>query len=384
MTQVWTGQAAGSEDDPIPVVPDDAQVRLAFVFASPAFDIRPVLQQIEAQHPAAKVVFSTTAGEFTEARDTKGGASVALIAGDMVVEQTVQRGLSGDLYDVVERTGTALDNHHPSHPHRTCVVLLDPLPGTGEELVLSLAARFGPEVRLVGGAAGDDLAMASTQVGDGPRIVDDALVATMIHTRTPLAVGVAHGHRPLSTPLNVTRAEDNIVYEIDGRPAFDVWAENTQEHSGVDPRTLDVSGRAAYLLRYEAGLQLGPDTYKIRAPLDATAEGGLSFATGIPEGATLRITESDPESQRAAAKTAAEDAMQKLGAARAAGAVVFDCICRNLILQDRFQDAVRDVSHALGDAPLAGFETYGEIALDHGDMSGFHNTTTVILAFPEQ
>jgi methyl-accepting chemotaxis protein len=33
--------------------------------------------------------------------------------------------------------------------------------------------------------------------------------------------------------------------------------------------------------------------------------------------------------------------------------------------------------------PVAGFETYGEIALDVGDMSGFHNTTTVVLAFPE-
>ena len=37
----------------------------------------------------------------------------------------------------------------------------------------------------------------------------------------------------------------------------------------------------------------------------------------------------------------------------------------------------------LGGAALAGFETYGEIALDVGDMSGFHNTTSVVLAFPE-
>jgi methyl-accepting chemotaxis protein len=36
----------------------------------------------------------------------------------------------------------------------------------------------------------------------------------------------------------------------------------------------------------------------------------------------------------------------------------------------------------LGGVPIAGFETYGEIALDAGDMSGFHNTTSVVLAFP--
>jgi hypothetical protein len=53
-----------------------------------------------------------------------------------------------------------------------------------------------------------------------------------------------------------------------------------------------------------------------------------------------------------------------------------------LILDDRFTVAVKSTAHELGDVPLAGFETYGEIALDAGDMSGFHNTTTVVLALP--
>ena len=45
--------------------------------------------------------------------------------------------------------------------------------------------------------------------------------------------------------------------------------------------------------------------------------------------------------------------------------------------------AVKGISEELGGVALAGFETYGEIALDVGDMSGFHNTTSVVLAFPE-
>jgi methyl-accepting chemotaxis protein len=61
---------------------------------------------------------------------------------------------------------------------------------------------------------------------------------------------------------------------------------------------------------------------------------------------------------------------------------VFDCICRNLILKDGFDRAISAMSEALGGAPLAGFETYGEIALGAGDLSGFHNTTSVVLAFP--
>jgi methyl-accepting chemotaxis protein len=44
---------------------------------------------------------------------------------------------------------------------------------------------------------------------------------------------------------------------------------------------------------------------------------------------------------------------------------------------------VHGISEELGGVPLAGFETYGEIALDAGDLSGFHNTTTVVLAIPK-
>jgi methyl-accepting chemotaxis protein len=71
-----------------------------------------------------------------------------------------------------------------------------------------------------------------------------------------------------------------------------------------------------------------------------------------------------------------------MGGGACAGAIVFDCICRNLILGPKFSDAVGAIRQELGDVPFAGFETYGEIALDAGDLSGFHNTTTVVLTIP--
>ncbi len=63
--------------------------------------------------------------------------------------------------------------------------------------------------------------------------------------------------------------------------------------------------------------------------------------------------------------------------------MVFDCICRNLILGDRFVEAIDSIGEELGGVPLGGLETYGEIALQTEEFSGFHNTTTVLLAFPE-
>ena len=54
------------------------------------------------------------------------------------------------------------------------------------------------------------------------------------------------------------------------------------------------------------------------------------------------------------------------------------------LLGEDFSRAVRGMSEELGGVPLAGFEAYGDVALNVGDFSGFHNATTVVLAFPEQ
>jgi methyl-accepting chemotaxis protein len=211
------------------------------------------------------------------------------------------------------------------------------------------------------------------------------MVVALVFSKRPLGVGASHGHEPISDGLRVTKASGNVVSTIDGRPAWDVWRERTRERAaaqGIDVGNLAPDAEGSYLLRYEAGLAAGGAEYKIRAPLSRNADGSINFACGIPEGSVIRITESIAERQVASAREAARRAKEPLGGDVPAGAVVFDCICRNLILDKDFHRAVRGISDELGGVPLAGFETYGEIAMDVGDMSGFHNTTSVVLAFP--
>jgi methyl-accepting chemotaxis protein len=270
--------------------------------------------------------------------------------------------------------------------HRTAILLLDPLAGNGEEATLIASSMLGADVRLAGGAAGDDLKMERTEVAFGRRAAPNAIVLTMIFSKSPLGVGISHGHLPVSEPLRVTKASGNVVFEIENRPAYEVWIEKTRERAalqGIDVDALKRDEEVSYLLRYEAGLASGADAFKIRAPLSRGDDGSVSFACGIAEGSVIRITESVAERQIESARKAARSAADQLGGTKPAGAIVFDCICRNLILREDFSRAVRGISEELGGARLAGFETYGEIALDVGDMSGFHNTTSVVLAFPE-
>jgi methyl-accepting chemotaxis protein len=392
-TLIATSLAEGSAERASEALVDDLKRKLGgatpvlvMVFASTAQRLGVIQRWLKTSFPSASVLGSSTAGEFTEERDAKASVSAFALAGDFKVFAGMGVGLKSDVEGAVGRALGESPNEVVGYPHRTGILVLDPLAGKGEEATLIAAGLLGPETPLVGGAAGDDLKMTETRVGLDDESASDAVAAAVIFSKMPLGVGVCHGHASLGPPMRVTRAEGNVVHEVDGRPAWDVWVETTRAaaaRGNRDPSRLSPEEVGAYLLTYEAGLDTGADEMKIRAPLSKTATGALNFACGIPEGATIRITESVPERQVESARIAARRARERMNGGEIAGALVFDCICRNLILGQEFQRAVKGISDELGGVPLAGYETYGEIALAAGDMSGFHNTTTVVLAFPK-
>lgn len=356
---------------------------MVLLFASSTRPLAGLMEAVSGAFPQAVVLGATTAGEFSEEGDSKGSVSAVAISGDFRVFAGLGEGLQASPERAIEQALEGLPREVQGYPCCTALLLLDPLAGNGEEVTLLAAAMLGEGVRLAGGAAGDDLQMKQTWVGLGPRAASDAVVIGLIFSRQPLGVGVCHGHEPISRPIRVTKASGGVVNELEGRPAWDVWREETKlraSERGIDVERLEAADEGAFLLRFEAGLAAG-ENFKIRAPLSRSG-GALNFACGVPEGAVVRITESVPERQIESARLAARLAREQLRGREVAGALVFDCICRKLILGERFQDAVKSMSEELGGVPLAGFETYGEIALDVGDMSGFHNTTSVVLAFP--
>ncbi|MBX3190217.1 MAG: FIST C-terminal domain-containing protein [Labilithrix sp.] len=357
---------------------------LIMVFASTEQPLGEVAPVLGAAFPEATVLGASTAGEFTERGDTKGAVCAVAVSGAIKVYAGIGGGVRTAPDRAVAQALEGLPRALAGYPYRTGLLLIDTMAGNCEEVTLIAASQLGADEQLAGGAAGDDLQMKSTVVSCGPHAASDAVVIGHIFSKAPLGLGVCHGHRPLSEPLKITRAHGNVVEQIEGRPAWDVWREKTRDAAmgqGLDIDALAPADETGFLLRFEAGLAAGQE-YKIRAPLSRDERGAIQFACGVPEGAVIRITESAPRDQVESAREAARRARAKLGGNAPAGAIVFDCICRNLILREEFGSAVRGMVEELGDVPLAGFETYGEIALDVGDMSGFHNTTSVVLAFP--
>lgn len=353
------------------------------LFASTRCPLEQLVALLERALPDCKLVGASSAGEFTERSECSGCVAFFALAGELLFSSGWATQISADPVAAVSSAVASLPPLSLTHPHRTVLVFFDTFSGQGEETALLLSAMLGENVVLAGAAAADER-MQRSVVAAGANCASDALALLCIDARAPVGIGVAHGHTPMSAPLRVTKAAGNQVYSIEGRPAWRVWVEHTRQAAlanGTDPLLLDSpESFMQYLVLYEAGLSLGRE-FKVRAPLRRDADDSLSFACGIPEGAIIRIMQSSAEAQLDSARKAAQLAKERVGAP-IAGALAFDCVCRKLILKDDFIHAVRAISDVI-QAPLAGFETFGEVALSVGEMSGFHNTTTVVVAFPE-
>ncbi len=369
---------------------------LALVYSSSEFDYGEVLNAVSERLGDVPVVGCSTAGQFTACEVGRETVSVALLESDeMRFSTALAGGLSRDHEAVVRSLAKAVPEVPEGH-QLTALMLVDGLSGAGEELTVMAARLFeklaGCPVRLVGGFAGDDLLFRATEVFHGREHLSDAAAVCFMVTPFPVFTSVQHGHMPLSGPHKVTSSSGNIVSEIDGTPAWEVWRRETEPHLDRLGEGLDLDDPVTLsrliLGNFELGLATDSDgMYKIRFPMRRRDDGSLVFSCSIPQGSVFRIMDGcDAEKQIAASRRAAEQAAacaRRAGYSSFSGAMVFECGVRMALLRDRFIRSIQSYRETLPGTPLMGWETYGEIRMEPGSYSGFHNTTTVVMLIPE-
>ncbi|MGB9952949.1 FIST signal transduction protein [Haloarcula marismortui] len=367
---------------------DAERVDFCQVFASSEFDAEAVLAGVNALvGDETAVVGCTASGTFTEERAMDTGVAVTLVTSDSFrFDTALAAGLSDNTRGTVRDAVRSLPGNI-EEPYQSAIVLHDGLAGVGEQLSLAVQRRLGPYVEFAGGAASDGLRMESTPVFCDASVVEDAVVLVLVSGEKRPIITVNHGHSPISEPWEVTDVSGNVVHELNGEPAFGVWKDAVRDHVAetlgvaVDDVPVGSAQLRKLMVAYLFGIDQG-DTYKIRWPRTAIEEtGALQFAVDIPAGTVLRIMHGDRRDQIRSAEQAAVDAVS-LCDGNIAGAFVYDCACRQILFDDAFPAAVDGITSTLS-APVAGFETYGELCMQAGQLSGFHNTTTVLFALPE-
>ena len=384
-TQRWmaVGKADGETADAAARACDQAIVgedpRLLVVFCSQSHDLQTLVDTICDRSGDVPLIGCSTAGEYAGSGPGENGVVVTALGGPgFSVSTAAATGAAEGLRQSGADAAACMQDVDADLPHRVLMLLTDGLAGDQQEIVRGAYSVLGASVPLVGGCAGDDLAMKATYQLHGRQVMTDSVVSAAIASDSPLGIGVRHGWRRVGEPMLVTESANNRVYTLDERPALQVYLDRL---GAPEEARTDAEAFTRFALTHPLGMSRRSGEEQVRFIGGADfSDGSLSTIAEVPSGALVWSMEGDDESVLAATNSACDDALASLEGRPALGVLAFDCIARRGILgDDGIKTEVERVAERAGGAPVAGFYSYGEIARTSG-VSGFHNQTLVVLS----
>ena len=334
--------------------------KLCVAFCSTAHDLDAVARELRAHVGGAELIGCSTAGEVATAGPTESGLALWVLGGEgLDVATGYGVGSPASLRAAASEAARCAERVE-SRTHSVLVVLADGLCGDQMEVVRGAYEVVGAALPLVGGCAGDDLAMQATRQLCGDRVLANAVVAAAITSDGPIGIGVAHGWEPHGEPLLVTESRGVSVVTLDDRPALDAY---------LDAFGAPVEARRdpAAFTRFASTRRLGlrrRDRVEICYVAGADFHGRtLQCIAEVPKGGPVWLMRGGTDTVLNATDTACVAALAPLDGRRPVGLLVFDCVARRSVLDGpgtRLE--VERVAAAAGGAPMAGFYTYGEIA----------------------
>ena len=252
----------------------------------------------------------------------------------------------------------------------------------GSAIIKGLAGQVGPHTPISGGLAGDDGAFKATLTLGPSGLSADGFVAVGFYGEAlTLSFGSQGGWTPFGPTRKVTRSQGNLLYELDGAPALDVYKRYLGDHAQGLPASgllfpfemLDEQQSRLGLIRTILGVDEG--------------EGSIILAGDIVPGGFLRLMQASTNDLVDGAEGSARQVVERLGAASRRGlALLVSCVGRRIVMGDGVEEELEAVAEVLGgEAMLAGFYAYGEIAPFGADREcKLHNQTMTITLLGER
>lgn len=263
---------------------------------------------------------------------------------------------------------------------RHVLVFSDGLNVNGTQLTTGLRDNLPPSVTVTGGLAGDGDRFHSTMIYNGRSAAEHQIVALGFYgERLSVGYGSLGGWDSFGPLRRVTRSEGNVLYELDGQPALDLYKRYLGEHASALPYSALLFPLALH--------EEGTDDSVVRTILSVDEEkGSMTFAGDIPQDAQVKLMKANFDRLIDGAAGAAQAGLQKLGSSSPQLAILISCVGRKLVLKQRVEEEVESVRDVLGPTPvLTGFYSYGEIC-PHGQIGKceLHNQTMTVTTFTEQ
>lgn len=266
------------------------------------------------------------------------------------------------------------------------LIFSDGLKVNGTELVRGLKADLPSHVEVTGGLSADGANFQKTLVCANDIPAEGQIVAVGLYgQRLKIGYGSVGGWDTFGPDRKITRSKGNVLYDLDGKPALELYKNYLGEHAAGLPSTallFPLSLRNAW----QQGNESNGNGGVVRTILAVDeAEQSMTFAGDMPEGAYARLMKANFERLIDGASGAASISRSTMEDRPAELALLISCVGRKLVLKQRIEEEVEAVGEMLGaETLLTGFYSYGEIS---PHMSGgpceLHNQTMTITTLLE-
>ena len=374
--QIWWTRQRGWQPTAPGALGEAANLVLVFAGTRVLKD-RDVLAEVRQAYPRADLLGCSTAGEICGTRVLDD----SLVSTAVCFEHTRVEGTQCEIRDagessqVGERLAGSLDAEGLVH----ALVISEGLAINGSELVAGLRRKLPDDVTVTGGLSADGSRHNETLVvwNGEPR----SGVVTLLGfygPRLKVGYGSLGGWDPFGPERLVTRSRGNVLYELDGKPALDLYKLYLGDHAEQLPSSAMLFPLS---IRTESA---GHSIVRTILSIDES-DPSMTFAGDVPEGSYARFMKANFDRLIDGAVEAAQTSAMALGAAEPGLALLISCVGRKAVLQQRVEEEVEGVREALGEKPvLTGFYSYGEISpFTPSAKCELHNQTMTITTFTE-
>ncbi|KAF0102923.1 MAG: hypothetical protein FD187_714 [bacterium] len=331
--------------------------QLVLGFAAPRFfadpDFAPWLARA---FPQARRLVVSTAGEIS----SQGVSNDSAVITALHFGQAGFRVAATDVADMDDsrEAGRRLAGQLPGDGLRAVLLLSQGVRVNGSELIAGVVSVLGKAIPLTGGLAGDYGAFSRTWALLDEQVSDTLMLAVGFYGEAlDFAHGSFGGWNSFGPARRATRAAGNVLYELDGEPALEVY----RRYLGDYARDLPASG-----LLFPFAILSGDreETGLIRTLLGVDeVDGSLTLAGDIPQDGYLKLMHASTEALVDGAEAAAEAARRMARGDGQGLGILVSCIGRKLVMGDRVDEEVEAVGEVLGqNCVLTGFYSNGEIS----------------------
>jgi hypothetical protein len=359
---------------PFPALDSDRTLLLVFGASSYLNEPEPI-NELAGAFPSSHIVGCSSAGEILEDVISDGSLSVAIA---QFAGTDLRVGVAAVGSQSSGEAGADLARQLSGPDLAGVLVLSEGLDVNGSDLVEGLNENL-PGVTITGGLAADGDRFEQTwTLVDGKPAAGFVTAVGFYGDRIQIGHGSKGGWDRFGPERIVTRSRDNVLYELDGEPALELYKTYLGELAAGLPAT-----GLLFPLALRATESDTKQLVRTILAVDEEAQ-SLVFAGDIPEGHLAQLMQANFDRLVGGAEAAAERALI-LDAPAPFLTIAISCVGRRLVLGERTEDELEAVSHVLPEGNhQVGFYSYGEISPYTEGTCDLHNQTMTLTVVAER